>query len=67
MHGSYTIASDVWSFGILMREVFSNGTNPYPEMTNDIVKKKVYQSFYRSMCALLLYIGTRRLPDATTK
>ena len=29
-YNTHTIRSDVWSFSILMMEVFSLGTNPYP-------------------------------------
>lgn len=32
IRGTYTSKSDVWSFGILMWEVFSKGMNPYPDL-----------------------------------
>ncbi|XP_069495992.1 receptor-type tyrosine-protein kinase FLT3 isoform X2 [Ambystoma mexicanum] len=33
--GIYTIKSDVWSYGILLWEIFSIGVNPYPGMQVD--------------------------------
>uniref|UniRef100_A0A915HPA4 Protein kinase domain-containing protein n=1 Tax=Romanomermis culicivorax TaxID=13658 RepID=A0A915HPA4_ROMCU len=35
---SWTKASDVWSFGILMYEVFTNGCEPYADMNLDEAK-----------------------------
>ena len=37
----YTSASDVWSFGILLWEVFSGGAIPYTEMSNTDAKDHV--------------------------
>ena len=36
----FTLASDVWSFGIVLWEIFSMGHEPYAEMTaEDLIKK----------------------------
>ena len=39
MYGKFTIATDVWSFGIVMWEVFTYGQQPYVGMTNEEVIK----------------------------
>ncbi|XP_053387750.1 tyrosine-protein kinase Fer-like isoform X4 [Mercenaria mercenaria] len=43
--GKYTTACDVWSFGILMWEIFSNGQTPYPGWTNAIARESVEQGY----------------------
>ena len=37
----FSSKSDVWSFGVLMAELFSHGSKPYPTMKVDEVKKFV--------------------------
>ena len=41
IYGKFTIATDVWSFGIVMWEVFTYGQQPYVGMTNEEVIKFV--------------------------
>ncbi|KAI4502795.1 hypothetical protein M0802_001839 [Mischocyttarus mexicanus] len=39
--GKYTSLCDVWSYGILMWEIFSKGDNPYSGMTNSQARNKI--------------------------
>ncbi|CAG7823667.1 unnamed protein product [Allacma fusca] len=40
-YGKYTSLSDVWSYGILMWEIFSRGATPYQGMTNSKSREMV--------------------------
>ena len=41
MYGKFTTATDVWSFGVVVWEVFTYGQQPYVGMTNEEVIKFV--------------------------
>lgn len=44
--GSFTTSSDVWSFGVLMWEVFSLGQQPYQDHTNIELLAELRSPFY---------------------
>ncbi|XP_008841499.1 protein-tyrosine kinase 6 [Nannospalax galili] len=49
--GHYSIKSDVWSFGVLLHEIFSRGQIPYPGMSNHEAFMRV-DAGYRMPCPL---------------
>ncbi|XP_028997585.1 tyrosine-protein kinase Blk [Betta splendens] len=44
-YGTFSIKSDVWSFGILLTEVVTYGRIPYPGMTNPEVIRNLERSY----------------------
>lgn len=45
--GRYSLKSDVWSFGILMWEVYSDAAEPYAGMTPNAVRDVIVKDEYR--------------------
>lgn len=39
--GKYTSLCDVWSYGILIWEIFSKGGTPYPGLSNSKAREKI--------------------------
>ncbi|XP_048866896.1 tyrosine-protein kinase Lyn-like isoform X2 [Brienomyrus brachyistius] len=44
-YGSFTIKSDMWSFGILLYEIITYGKNPYPGMSNSEVMTNLQRGY----------------------
>lgn len=44
-YGSFTIKSDVWSFGILLMEIVTYGRTPYPGMSNPEVIRALERGY----------------------
>ncbi|GCB71492.1 hypothetical protein scyTo_0005959, partial [Scyliorhinus torazame] len=56
--GSFTIKSDVWSFGILLMETITYGRTPYPGMSNpDVIRslERAYRMPRPEVCPPELY------------
>uniref|UniRef100_A0AAY4B4A3 Tyrosine-protein kinase n=1 Tax=Denticeps clupeoides TaxID=299321 RepID=A0AAY4B4A3_9TELE len=48
-YGTFSIKSDVWSFGVLLTEIVTYGRTPYPGMTNPEVIRNLDKN-YRMPC-----------------
>ena len=54
----FSVKSDVWSFGVLLYEIITYGSFPYPTLTNDKVIEKVthgYRMPKPKMCSYMYY------------
>ena len=79
LYGKYTSLCDVWSYGILMWEIFSNGLTPYQGMSNAQAREKVDAGYrmpkpegtpddiYQLMLKIWEYNPSKRLHFAAIK
>jgi serine/threonine protein kinase len=44
--GEYSKYSDIWSFGVLMYEIFTNGLVPYSELPLEVIYEKIIKESY---------------------
>ncbi len=43
----YSLKSDIWSFGVILWEIFSFGNEPYAQMNNKETAEKIVNENYR--------------------
>lgn len=53
--GKYTTLCDVWSYGILVWEIFSKGDTPYTGMSNSRARERIDSGEYNFMNLLSIY------------
>lgn len=47
--GKYTVLCDVWSYGVLIWEIFSKGGTPYAGMSNSKARERIDEGRKRSL------------------
>lgn len=52
MYGRFTLESDVWSFGVVLWEVYSFGKQPYYGHNNEEVSKIIHNQFLEKFIIL---------------
>lgn len=58
MYKKYSTASDVWSFGALMYEIWSLGHKPFEGRTNQEVSESAVDLIMSSITACLVFVKT---------
>lgn len=55
--GKYTSLCDVWSYGVLMWEIFSKGDTPYAGMSNSRAREKIDTGMYGNSQATRSFVN----------
>lgn len=53
--GKYTSLCDVWSYGILMWEIFSKGDTPYSGMSNSRARERIDTGLHMPKKKILIF------------
>lgn len=67
--GKYTVLCDVWSYGVLIWEIFSKGGTPYAGMSNSKARERIDEGkeFVFLLAKMLVNFLSFRLQDASSR